>query len=108
MGVEQLSDDTFQSHVLDEKNKYVLVDFWAEWCGPCRMLAPTIEAISQTFSEKMNTFKCNTDDCAQAAQSYNIASIPCCILFKDGIEVTRIIGFKSEQDFKASLEKVIA
>ena len=107
MAVSEVNDSNFEQHILQEKEKHVLVDFWAEWCGPCRMLAPVIEAISDVYKDKLNTFKLNTDTSMKTAQSYNISSIPCCILFKDGKEVHRIIGHKSQDAFEQELSRYL-
>jgi thioredoxin 1 len=101
-----VTDSTFDADVL-KASGYVLVDFWAEWCGPCRMLAPVLESISKKFAGKLTVAKLNTDENPQASQTYEISSIPCCILFKDGKEVQRIIGFRNEAQFTEELSKTI-
>ena len=101
-----VTDATFTSEVTQTPG-FVLVDFWAEWCGPCRMLAPVVESVSKTFAGKLKVLKLDTDSNPNVSQQYRISSIPCCILFKDGIEVAKIIGFKNEVAFTAELNKYI-
>jgi thioredoxin 1 len=107
MAVNKVTTKDFNTNVL-ESDKYVLVDFWAEWCGPCRMLAPTLEAVSNTFEEKLNVYKLNTDENQEIAQKYDISSIPCNILFKNGEEVHRVIGFKPQAAFEEELSPHLA
>ncbi len=102
----KVTDSNFDHEVLQEKGKYVLVDFWAEWCGPCRMLAPVVEAMSKKFEKTVKVCKLDTDSNIQTAQTYQITNIPCCIVFKDGKEVARIVGYRSEAAFEAELSKV--
>jgi len=103
LSIIQLNDQTFSSTITNETEKYILVDFWAEWCGPCRMLAPVLEAISIDFSKDLLVCKLNTDDSIQTAQLFNITSIPCCILFKNGKEIHRLIGYKTKDAFSDEL-----
>ena len=103
LSIIQLNDQTFSSTIANKTEKYILVDFWAEWCGPCRMLAPVLEAISVDFSKDLLVYKLNTDDSTQTAQLFNITSIPCCILFKDGKEIHRLIGYKTRDSFAKEL-----
>jgi thioredoxin 1 len=102
-----VTDQNFKKEVLDEKQKYVLVDFWAEWCGPCRMLAPVVESMGKKFDAKLKVCKLDTDSNIETAQTYTITNIPCCIVFKDGKEVSRIIGYRSESAFELELSKVL-
>ena len=98
-----INDDSFKSEVLEETSVPVLVDFWAPWCGPCKMLAPVIDAIAIKYEGKLKVCKLNTDEAAQTATDMQITGIPCCIVFKDGKEIDRIIGFKAQDAFEQSL-----
>lgn len=108
MATEQLTSTTYQTLVLDEKEKYVLVDFWAEWCGPCRMLAPVIDKVKESLKDSVNVYKLDTDKLSDIAMANQISSIPCCILFKNGKEVHRIIGFKSQDAFESEVKQHIS
>lgn len=107
MTTEQLTSDTYKTLVENEKEKYVLVDFWAEWCGPCRMLAPIIDKVKESLKESINVYKLDTDKLSDIAMANQISSIPCCILFKNGKEVHRVIGFKSQEAFESELNPYI-
>lgn len=89
--IKEVTDNSFEREVLEAK-KPVLVDFWAEWCGPCRMLAPTIEAIAQEYSSAVSVVKLNVDENPTTTAVYGIKGIPTMILFSDGKEVERIVG----------------
>jgi len=95
VSVKIISDDTFESEI-QNSDKLTLVDFWAEWCGPCKMLAPVIQAIAEKYQEQMVVCKIDTDKNPQSAQKSQITSIPCCILYKNGAEVHRIIGHQPQ------------
>ncbi|GIU82206.1 MAG: thioredoxin [Acidobacteria bacterium] len=86
-----VTDGNFETEVL-KSDKPVLVDFWAEWCGPCRMIAPSIEAVAQQFDGKAKIVKLNVDENTDVPQQYGIRSIPTLILFKNGVEQERIVG----------------
>ena len=106
MGAIQITDDEFQSKVIDH-SKPVLVDFWAEWCGPCRMLAPALEAIAVKHADKLDVVKLNTDDNPNVPQKYEVMALPTCILFKDGQELARIVGFRSEDAMEEEILKAL-
>ena len=93
MSVKQINADEFKKEVLDSKEP-VLVDFFATWCGPCRMLAP----ITEEISENHKVYKIDTDENSDLAMEYGIMSIPCVIMFKDGKEVNRSVGLVSKED----------
>ena len=86
-----ITKDNFQAEVLDSDIP-VLVDFWATWCGPCRMLAPVVAKIAEKFDGRIKVGKVNVDDEQQLAIRFNVASIPTLILYKDGAEFKKFIG----------------
>jgi thioredoxin 1 len=88
MALPNVTDDTFETDVLGA-GKPVLVDFWAEWCGPCRMIAPSLEEINEELSEQVTIVKANLDDTGDAAVQYGVRTIPQLVLFKDGAESAR-------------------
>ena len=83
----------------------VLVDFWAPWCGPCRMVAPELVALSEEMGEKIQIVKVNIDDFADLAKEYKVLGVPTMILFKDGKEADRLVGYRPRKDIQAALEK---
>tara|TARA_Y100001960_G_C14416633_1_gene700773 strand:- start:412 stop:735 length:324 start_codon:yes stop_codon:yes gene_type:complete len=107
MPTKQITDSSFTDQLKQSDSKLVIVDFWADWCGPCKMLAPTLESLSDKLSDSIEIFKLNTDENPKTAQAFQISSIPCCILFKNSEEVHRIIGHKSEDAFEAELTPFI-
>jgi thioredoxin 1 len=102
--VTDVSDSSFEKEVL-QSDKLMLVDFWAEWCAPCRMLAPTIEAIAEQFIESARVVKLNVDDNTSTAQRYGIKGIPTLILFSAGKEVERVVGATSKESISRMIEK---
>jgi thioredoxin 1 len=96
MAVGKVSDATFESEVLKSASP-VVVDFWAEWCGPCRMIAPALEEIAGSLGEKVKIVKLNVDENPQTAAKYNIQSIPTLMIFKDGNMSSRQIGAAPKQ-----------
>jgi thioredoxin 1 len=102
--VKEVSDSSFEEDVLGS-SKPVLVDFWAQWCTPCRMLAPTVEAVAQQYSETANVVKLNVDDNPSTAQRYGIKGIPTLILFREGKEVERVVGATSKESITRMIEK---
>jgi thioredoxin 1 len=94
-GIVTLSDSTFDEEVKGSA-ELVLVDFWAEWCGPCKMIAPTLEELSRDYAGKLRIAKLNVDDNPDVARRFEVMSIPTLILFKDGEPVQRLIGAKGK------------
>ena len=89
--VNDVSDQSFQSEVLNASLP-VLVDFWASWCTPCRMLAPVVDAIAEQYRNRVKVLKLNIDDNAKIAGKYGIQSIPTLLLFKEGVVKEQIVG----------------
>ena len=98
----------FDKVVLDKNRELVLVDFFATWCGPCKMMAPIVGEMAETFYGKIKIGKCDTDANMELAQKYGIASIPCFKVFKNGEVVETYIGAMSQDDFEEKLEKGLA
>ena len=92
----KLNNESFEKEILNG-NGMALVDFYADWCGPCKMLAPTIEEIANERTD-LTVGKINVDETPELAVKYGVMSIPTVIIFKDGVEVTRSVGFKSKQE----------
>ena len=86
--------------------KPVMVDFWAVWCGPCRMLSPTVDELAETYADKIDVVKCNVDDCQEIAMEYGIRSIPVQVLFKNGDVVDRSVGAVPRQEIVDIIEKL--
>ena len=102
----ETSDATFKDEVL-ENDLPVLVDFWAPWCGPCRMVAPVVEELAEEYDGKVSFYKLNTDDNPQVATTYGIRSIPTLLVFKGGEPVGQIVGFRPKGDLKKRLDEVL-
>jgi len=94
-GIVNLTDTTFDEEI-KASDEPVLVDFWAEWCGPCKMIAPTLEEISKDFAGRLKVAKLNVDDAQNTARRFEVMSIPTLILFKDGEVRLRIVGAKGK------------
>ena len=86
----------------------VLVDFWAEWCGPCRMVGPAVEQLSQTMSDKIKVAKLNVDENQEIAMKYDIQSIPSLLLFKAGKEIARTIGAAPKESYQKFVEQSLS
>src|SRR3982751_251836 len=102
--VKEFNDGNFDSEVLKSAEP-VLVDFWAEWCMPCRMLAPTIEKIAKEFEGKVKVGKLDTDSNRDVSMKYGINAIPTVILFKNGEVLQKFVGLRQERDFRDALQK---
>ena len=104
MSVKHFSNDTFQSEVLQGSGP-ILVDFWAPWCGLCKMLGPVIDGLADELSGKAVVGKVNIDDEPDLAAKYGVVTIPTIILFKDGQEVNRLVGVQSKLTLTQMVEQ---
>ena len=95
MGTKKVTDETFEADVL-KNDKPVLVDYWAEWCGPCKMVAPVLEAIAEEHGDKLDVVKLNVDENPVVTQKYGILNIPTLGVFKDGEAVMELVGARSK------------
>jgi thioredoxin 1 len=95
MGTKKVTDETFEADVL-KNDKPVLVDYWAEWCGPCKMVAPVLDAIAEEHGDKLDIVKLNVDENPMVTQKYNIMNIPTLGVFKDGEVVKELVGARSK------------
>jgi thioredoxin 1 len=102
-----VDESTFEAQVLDS-DKPVLVDFWAPWCGPCRLVSPVVESIGDAHADKLAVAKVNTDENQQLAMRYSIFSIPTLIVFKDGREAARVVGFMPQEAMEERLRDYLA
>jgi thioredoxin 1 len=104
--VKEASDTNFETDILGS-DQPVLVDFWAEWCGPCRAIAPSVEAVAADYEGKAKVFKMNVDENMNVPQRYGIRGIPTLIVFKGGQEQERIVGAVSREAIAKVVEKYV-
>lgn len=102
--VVQITDDNFDEQVIKKKG-LILVDFWAEWCGPCRMIAPILDELAEEYEGQVTIAKLNVDENRQSSTRFNIRSIPTLLFFKDGAQVEQIIGASSKSAIKAKVQQ---
>ena len=98
----KITAENFENVVLNS-GKPVLVDFWATWCGPCKMIAPVVEEIAQEYEDKIVVAKIDVDEVPSVAAKYNVMSIPTLIVFENGKEVNRLVGFRPKAQIVAAL-----
>lgn len=103
MAAIHLDEKNFEAEVINSKGP-VLVDFWAEWCGPCKMLAPIIDDLANDLQGKLKVTKVNVDDCQELAVRFNIMSIPTMIIFKNGEPVNQLVGAMSKDQLLAKIK----
>jgi thioredoxin 1 len=106
MATFDISDSDFEEKVLKSETP-VLVDFWAPWCGPCKMAEPVLEDLSEQYKDKVNIVKVNIDENQTSPAEYGVMSIPTTVLFKDGKEIGRQIGFAGKDSFEDLLKKAL-
>ena len=100
-----LTDTNFDQEVLKSPTP-VLVDFWAEWCGPCKMIAPILDELASEYDGKVKVGKVNIDEYQSIATQYGIRAIPTLLIFKDGEVAEQVVGLRSKRDLKANLDQV--
>ncbi len=105
--IKNVGEMHFKTVVLDSQ-KPVLVDFWAVWCGPCRMVAPIIDELSEEYKDKVEFAKVNVDEASKIASTYSVMSIPTIIVFKGGKPVEQVIGYRPKKDIQKMLDKALA
>ncbi len=108
MAEVNLTDQNFQQEVIDTKDMPVLVDFWAPWCGPCKIVSPIVEELSIEYAGKLKVGKMNVDDNLQTSGRYGIMSIPTLMFFKNGQTVKTVIGAQGKEALKRAVEEVLS
>lgn len=103
--MQEINNTNFKE--LLASNKVAMVDFWATWCGPCRMLGPTVEEVAADYEGRALVAKCNVDDAEDVAAEFGIRSIPTLIFFKDGIAVDKTVGIVSKADIETKLNNLL-
>lgn len=104
--VKEVGDNNFNLEV-ENKKEVVVVDFWASWCGPCKMIAPVIEELSGEFEGKVQFVKVNVDDNPEVSKKYRIASIPTIMVFNNGSVAETMVGFRPKQELKSVIERYV-
>lgn len=105
MELKEVNAENFEDSVTKTDN-VVLIDFYASWCGPCRMLSPIIEELNEEIGDSVDMYKVNIDDNLEIAKQQNVLSVPTLILFKNGEEVSRLVGLRQKSQIKEAISKV--
>lgn len=105
-GIMIATTANWESEVLNAQG-LVMIDFWAPWCGPCRMISPTVEELSKEYSGKLKVMKLNTDENSEIATRYKIMGIPTIMFFKNGTKLDQIVGVVPKQQLKAKIESFL-
>ena len=103
--VKTITKDNFAAEVL-QSGKACMVDFWAPWCGPCKMIGPVIDALAEEFSDKINIGKINVDENKELAIEYGIRGIPTLLFFKDGKEIKRVVGAQNKESLVQAINEI--
>jgi thioredoxin 1 len=104
--VNAVTSGTFEAEVVGASEP-VVVDFWAEWCQPCKMLSPVLDKVSESYAGKLKVVKCNVDENQDIAAKYGVMSIPNLIFFKDGQVVNQAVGYMNENQLTGKIEEVL-
>lgn len=102
--VDILTEENFETYI--NENRRVVVDFWAEWCGPCRMVGPVVEKLAKEFENDVSFGKCNTDECLRIATGFQISAIPTLMFFENGNLVNKLIGAYPEPSLRQAVKEV--
>lgn len=102
-----ITDQTFQKEVVESKG-LVIVDFWAAWCGPCRMVSPVIDELAKEYAGKVKIVKVNVDENSQVVNQYSIMSLPSVVFFKDGQPFKTMVGAQAKESYKEEIEQLLA
>ncbi|MEW6068141.1 MAG: thioredoxin [Nitrospirota bacterium] len=105
-GISDVTTVTWEKEVLNSQG-LVMIDFWAAWCGPCRMISPTVEELAKEYSGKVKVLKLNTDENSDIASKYKIMGIPTIMFFKDGIKLDQIVGVVPKQHLKTKIDSLL-
>lgn len=105
--VASVGAGNFDTEVV-QSNQAVVVDFWAEWCQPCKMLSPVLDSVASKYSGQLKVVKCNVDENPDLATQYGVVSIPNLIFFKDGQIVNQVVGYKNEQQLSSVVEEILS
>ncbi len=106
-GVLEVTTSSWENEVIKAQG-LVMIDFWAAWCGPCRMISPTVEELAKEYGGKVKVLKLNTDENSEIATRYKIMGIPTIMFFKDGVKLDQIVGVVPKQQLKARLDSFLS